>query len=103
MTNNKMRTIHPGEILREEYVKPLNMNANSLAIALRVPATRISEILKEKRSITPDTAMRLVCYFGGDAQSWLNLQSAYDFKIAEAKIFPQIKMEVLPRPEYHPN
>ena len=93
---NKMRAIHPGEILREEYVKPLDMSANSLAIALRVPATRIGEILKEKRSITPDTAMRLACLFGGDAQSWLNLQTAYDLKVAEEKTFPQIKMEVLP-------
>ena len=101
--NNKMSPIHPGEILKEEYVKPLGMNANSLAHALRVPATRTSDILKEHRSITPDTAMRLARYFGGDAQSWLNLQSSYDLKIAENKILPQINMEVLPRSEYHPN
>lgn len=97
--NNRLRPIHPGEILNEEYLKPLNMNANSLAKALRVPATRTGDILKEKRSITPDTAMRLACYFGGDAQSWLNLQSIYDLKMAELEIYPQIKMEVLPRPQ----
>jgi addiction module HigA family antidote len=98
-----MRAIHPGEILNEEYVKPLHMNANSLARALRVPATRISEILKENRGITPDTAMRLACFFGGDAQSWLNLQSAYDLKKAEMNVLPQIKREVLPRSEHHPH
>lgn len=100
---NNMRPIHPGEILKEEYIKPLNMNANSLAKALRVPATRTSEILKEHRSVTPDTAMRLARYFGGDAQSWLNLQSAYDLKTAEIEVYPQIEMEVLPRSEYQPN
>ena len=66
-----------------------------LAKALRVPTTRTSEILKENRSITPDTALRLAYYFGGDAQSWLNLQSAYDLKMAEHELLPQIKREIL--------
>ncbi len=86
MPVNKMRAIHPGEILAEEYLEPLGMSANALAIALQVPATRIGAILKQKRSITPDTALRLARFFGGDAQSWLNLQQAYDLKIEEEKL-----------------
>ena len=83
MNYNGMRPIHPGEILREEYLVPLAMSVNALAIKLRVPATRLHEIVKERRAITADTAMRLAQYFGGDAQSWLNLQSAYDLRVAE--------------------
>ncbi|MDF1692890.1 MAG: HigA family addiction module antitoxin [Zhongshania sp.] len=80
MIQNNMRAIHPSEILREEYVLPLELRANRLARDLRVPVTRISKILNEERAVTPDTALRLARYFGGDAQSWLNLQSAYDLK-----------------------
>lgn len=82
MIINGMRPIHPGEILREEYLAPLSMSVTALAKALHVPATRIHEIIKENRSITPDTALRLARYFGGDAKSWLNLQVEYDLKIA---------------------
>ncbi|MES2264338.1 MAG: HigA family addiction module antitoxin [Pseudomonadota bacterium] len=95
--HNRMRPIHPGEILREDFLMPLNMSANALAIALHVPATRISEILHQRRSITPDTALRLSRYFGGDAQSWLNLQQAYDLKIAEQQLMPKIAREIQPR------
>ena len=77
---NRMRPVHPGEILREDYLAPLGMSANALANALGVPATRIHEILKERRSVTADTAQRLARYFGGDAASWLNLQAIYDLK-----------------------
>ncbi|HPQ96547.1 MAG TPA: HigA family addiction module antitoxin [Thiolinea sp.] len=83
MRKNKMRPVHPGEILREDYLKPIGMSASALAVALRVPATKISEIVRERRSVTPDTALRLARYFGGDAQSWLNLQTAYELKLAE--------------------
>lgn len=82
MTTNKMRPIHPGEILRKEYLEPLGLSANALALALRVPATRIGDILRERRGITPDTALRLARYFGTDAQSWMNLQTSHDLKIA---------------------
>ena len=75
---NNMRSIHPGEILREEYLVPLELSVNALAMDLHVPATRMHEIVKERRGITPDTALRLARYFGGDAQSWLNLQTRYD-------------------------
>ncbi|WP_061289993.1 HigA family addiction module antitoxin [Azotobacter vinelandii] len=96
MIKNGMRPIHPGEVLREDYLVPLNMSANALARALRVPAPRINDIVRERRSITPDTALRLAQYFGGDAQSWLNLQTAYDLKVAERDVGPQIRREVIP-------
>lgn len=83
---NKMRAIHPGEILKEEYLTPLNMSANALAIALHVPAPRIYDIVREKRGISPDTALRLSRFFGGDAQSWLNLQTSYDLKVAQVNL-----------------
>ncbi|MBL4867971.1 MAG: HigA family addiction module antidote protein [Pseudomonadales bacterium] len=96
MTTNKMRPIHPGEVLREEYLIPYGMTANALATALRVPATRTNAIVREKRGITPDTALRLARYFGRDAQSWLNLQSTYDLKKSRKELFKKIKKEVLP-------
>ena len=80
---NNMRPVHPGEVLREDYLEPINMSANALAVALRVPAPRINDVVREKRSVSPDTALRLAKFFGGDAQSWLNMQAAYDLKIAE--------------------
>ena len=64
-----MRPIHPGEILREEFLAPLGMSAHAVALALRVPAPRINDIVRERRGVTPDTAMRLARYFGGDAES----------------------------------
>ena len=96
MVKNEMRPIHPGEILREEYLLPLEMSVNSLAHQLRVPATRLHEIVKERRAITADTAMRLARYFGGDAQSWLNLQAAYDLRLAEIVSATEIREEIKP-------
>ena len=92
-----MRPVHPGEVLREDYLTPLGMSVNALAQALRVPTTRLHEIVKERRAITPDTALRLARYFGGDARSWLNLQSEYDLKRIEAEKATQITKEVSPR------
>ena len=83
MIKNNMRPIHPGEILKEEYLIPIGMSVNALATALRVPSTRIHAIIKKERAVTADTALRLARYFGGDAQSWVNMQSSYDLKIAE--------------------
>lgn len=77
---NRLRAVHPGEVLREEYLLPLGSSVNALAIALGVPATRIHEIVKERRGISADTAERLSRYFGGDAASWLALQADYDLK-----------------------
>ena len=94
MIENKLRPIHPGEILREEYLEPMGLSANALSLALRVPATRISEILKEKRGISPDTALRLAKYFNTDAQSWMNLQTSYDLKIAISQQGKEIERDV---------
>ena len=94
---NAMRPVHPGEILREDFLAPLGMSVNALAAALRVPSTRVHEIVKERRALTPDTAMRLARYFGGDAQSWLNLQSGFDLRRAELELRATIEREVSPR------
>jgi addiction module HigA family antidote len=80
---NRMRPIHPGEILREEYLKPLGMSSNALAHAIGVPSNRISLIVAEKRGMTADTALRLSRAFHTSPEFWLNLQIAYDLRIAE--------------------
>lgn len=77
---NGMRPVHPGEVLREDYLVPLKLSVNALSVALGVPATRIHEIVNERRSVTADTATRLAKYFGGDAASWLLMQANYDLK-----------------------
>jgi antitoxin HigA-1 len=97
MIKNGMRPIHPGEILREEYLLPLGLSVNALARQLRVPPTRLHEIVNERRSVTADTALRLARYFGGDPQSWLNLQTAYDLRIVENERGEIIAHEVEPR------
>jgi addiction module HigA family antidote len=75
-----MRAVHPGEVLREDYLAPLGLSVNALSVALGVPATRIHEIVKERRAVTADTAARLAKHFGGDATSWLVMQANYDLK-----------------------
>ena len=92
-----MRAIHPGEILREEFLAPLGMSANALAIALRVPAPRVNDVVLERRAITPDTALRLAQYFGGDAESWMNLQITYDLRRTEQIVGEKIRSEIVPR------
>jgi len=77
---NRLRPVHPGEVLREDYLVPQGLSVNALATALGVPATRMHEIVKERRAITADTAARLARHFGGDATSWLMLQADYDLK-----------------------
>jgi antitoxin HigA-1 len=96
MATNKMRPIHPGEIIREEYLAPLEMTPHALAIELRVPAPRINDIVRERRAVTPDTALRLARYFGTTAQFWLNLQSSFDLKHAESELGKRINQEVRP-------
>jgi addiction module HigA family antidote len=91
---NKMRPIHPGEILREEFLVPLAMSAHALAMELRVPAPRINDIVRERRAITPDTALRLSRYFGTTPQFWMNLQTSFDLKSAEIKVGAKIATEV---------
>lgn len=96
MTKNGMRPVHPGEILREDYLKPLNMSVNALAKRLHVPASRINDIVLERRGVSADTALRLTRCFGGDAQTWLNLQSIYDLRTAEIASAKAINGEVEP-------
>ena len=93
---NGMRAIHPGEILREEYLEPMGLSASALAIAPRVPAPRVNDIVRERRGISPDTALRLARFFGTSAQFWLNLQSGYDLKIATASSGKRVLKEVQP-------
>ena len=80
---NGMRAIHPGEILREEFLVPLSLSANALAIALGVPAPRINDVVRERRGISADTALRLARYFGTSAEFWMGLQADYDLRTAE--------------------
>jgi addiction module HigA family antidote len=77
-----MAPLHPGEMLREEFMKPLGLSSNALAIELRVPVTRISEIVRERRGITADTALRLARYFNMSAEFWMRLQMDYDLECA---------------------
>lgn len=97
MLRNGMRPIHPGEILREEYLVPLGLSANALARALGVTTARVNDIVRERRGITGDTALRLGRYFGTDAQSWLNLQAAYELRVAEIEAGKAIERSVKPR------
>jgi addiction module HigA family antidote len=100
MIKNGMRPVHPGEVLLEDYLKPLGMTANALAKALHVPASRINDIVLKRRGVTADTALRLTRYFGGeeaDAQGWINMQATYDFKMAAKTVGKTIAKEVAPR------
>jgi addiction module HigA family antidote len=94
MFKNGMRPVHPGEVLREDYLAEFGMSANALAKALKVPAPRINDIVRERRGVTADTTLRLARYFGGDAQSWLNLQSTYELRKTEIEAGKQIAREV---------
>jgi antitoxin HigA-1 len=80
---NRMRPIHPGEVLREEFLLPLDLSSNRLAQAIGVPANRISEIVAEERAITADTALRLSAALGTTPEFWLNLQKSYELRLAE--------------------
>jgi antitoxin HigA-1 len=102
MSKNGMRPVHPGEILREEYLVPLRMSANALANALSIPAPRINDIVLERRGVSADTAIRLARYFGGDPGSWLHLQSAYDLRVAEISSAKRIMREVKPATAQQP-
>jgi addiction module HigA family antidote len=96
MTKNGMRPVHPGEILREDYLKPMGMSVNALSKALHVPATRINEIVRQNRGVTADTAMHLARYFGTSEKYWLNLQLECDLRWAQIEKAQQVKEEVQP-------
>jgi antitoxin HigA-1 len=92
-----MRPVHPGEVLRDDFMSPLGLSANALARALAITPARINDIVRGRRGITADTALRLARYFGTDAQSWLNLQTNYDLRVAEATAIRSIVRQVKPR------
>jgi addiction module HigA family antidote len=94
---DRLPPIHPGEILREEFLFPLGMSANELALALRVPATRINDIVNEKRGITADTALRLSRYFGTTPRFWTNMQASWELEVAEDQRGNAVRRDVLPR------
>jgi len=96
MFKNGMRPVHPGEVLKEDYLIPLGLSARALAKALHVPPPRINDIIRQRRGVTADTAMRLARHFGGDARSWMNLQTAYDLRVAELKNAGRIARQVAP-------
>lgn len=95
-TEKRLPPIHPGEILRADFMEPLQLSLNRLALDLRVPVTRIAEIVRERRGITPDTALRLARYFNTSASFWLNLQTAYDLEVAADRLWRVIEREVQP-------
>jgi addiction module HigA family antidote len=95
MTANGMRPVHPGEILREEYLEPLGMSVNALAKALNLTATRINEVVREQRGITADTALRLARYFGTSPEFWMDLQVRYELRKAAEQVL-RIEREVQP-------
>jgi antitoxin HigA-1 len=82
----KLKPVHPGEILREEFLKPHNLSMNKLALELRVPVTRIAEIVAERRAISSDTALRLARYFSTTPQFWMNLQVRYDLDLVGSRV-----------------
>jgi len=102
MKTNKLSPIHPGEILREEFMKPRDLSQNALARALNVPPRRINEIILEKRGITADTALRLARYFGTSAEMWAGLQADYDLRLARHEKEKQIVRDVEPLAALHP-
>ncbi len=92
----KLKPVHPGEILREEFMKPLGLSMNKLALDLRVPVTRIAEIVHERRAISTDTALRLGRYFNTPPVFWMNLQVRYDLEVAEDELAHRIVRDVQP-------
>jgi len=92
-----MPPIHPGETLLEDFMKPLSLSANRLALELHVPVTRINDIVRGRRVITADTALRLARYFGSSPQFWMNLQANYDLEAAQDRLAEQVREQVKPR------
>ncbi|HEX2713094.1 MAG TPA: HigA family addiction module antitoxin [Candidatus Acidoferrales bacterium] len=92
----KLKPVHPGEILHEEFMKPLGLSMNKLALDLRVPVTRIADIVGERRGITADTALRLARYFKNAPVFWMNLQTRYDLEVAQDELAGKVERDVRP-------
>lgn len=95
--SKKLEPITPGEILLEEFLKPMGVSQNKLARAIDVPPGRVNDIIRGQRSITRDTAARLAIYFGTSPDLWINLQARYDAKIVERDVMPSIARQIRPR------
>ena len=95
--SKKLKPVHPGEVLSEDFMKPYNLSMNKLALDLRVPVTRIADIVAERRAVTTDTALRLARYFKTTPEFWLNLQTKYDLEVAEDDRLAKIERDVQPR------
>lgn len=93
---DKLLPVHPGEVLLEEFIKPMNLSQNRIAIDIGVDARRINEIVLGKRSVTADTALRLARYFGNSPQFWLGLQNQYDLDVTEDQLGKRLEREVRP-------
>ena len=94
----KLKPVHPGEVLREEFMRPLGLSVNRLALELRVPVTRMAEIVHRRRAVTSDTALRLGRLFRTTPEFWLNLQTRYDLEIARDREEKKVEREVHPLP-----
>ena len=97
ITGRRLPLIHPGEILRDEFLHPMKISVYTLAQAIKVPRSRINDIVLRRRGITADTAFRLARYFGTSPEFWINLQARYDLDVADRKIRRRIEREVRPR------
>ena len=95
--HNKMRAIHPGEVLREEFLVPLDMTPHALAVRLRVTPSRINEIVREERPVTVETAVRLARFFGTTPEFWMNLQQAYELKTLPKPLLKEVERDITPR------
>ena len=91
-------TTHPGEMLREEFLKPMSLSVNRLALDLHVPVSRVDDLVHERRGVTADTALRLGLYFGMSAEFWMNLQTSYDLSKAKVEKLKALRKDVRPRP-----
>ncbi len=96
-SGERLPPVHPGEVLRHDFLEPLGLSAHALAVALRVPANRITTILAGERAVTAETALRLARHFGTSAGFWLNLQKSYELEVAERAAGARIRAEVAPR------
>ena len=96
MFKNGMRPVHPGEVLVKDYIEPMGISLHALSRALHVPDSRLREIVNGRRGISADTALRLERYFGTEAQGWLNLQSAFDLRVAEEGNANTIAKQITP-------
>jgi antitoxin HigA-1 len=96
MTRKKLKPVHPGEILSEEFMVPLGLSMNKMAMDLRVPVTRIADIVNEKRRITADTALRFAYYFSNAPTFWMNLQTRYELEVAQDELAAKVERDVQP-------